>query len=641
MSRSSRRRGGPSRRQKALIRPSSDVLINPALEDTSAMGVRPGAARHRVLGESCAVELGQNRIVVAGLGFVVLFAVLGVRLAILAFTGAQDLSFLEARNEPDRPRGDIVDRRGQLLATDVTVYAAYADPARVWDNAETARQIASVLPDLEEEDLFKRLEQGGRFVWIARELTPRQRYEVHNLGLPGIAFKEERKRFYPHGPVAAHMLGHVTIDGLGVAGSELAFDEAIRNRTAADGPVSLAMDLRIQHIVHEELRSSLETFQAKAAVGLLLHVHTGEILAMVSLPSFDPNEAGDALDNALFNRATAGVYELGSTMKAFAVATALDTGVVTLKDGYDATKPIRVGRHTIRDFHAQRRYLTVPEIFLHSSNIGTARMVLDMEKGVQRQYLERFGLLSRLDVELPERAKPLVPQRWGELHRMTISFGHGLAISPLHLAVGGAALVNGGCRLQPTILPRARAPAPCERVISERTSAIVRNLMRSVVVDGTGGRADVDGYPVAGKTGTAEKASSGGYDRSRLLSSFLGVFPAGAPDYLVYVVLDEPKPTAETFNYATGGWTAAPTVRNIVKRAAPLLGIPPEPPTGPPEEPQAGSQADVVAPENHVGLNRRLRAAEASGSALGHREEKRVRPGVREGDHQAMAHATP
>ncbi len=556
--------------------PGPPIMINPALDQTLVLPASAGGRGIRHFGVDETVEAGRNRIVLIAVAFLALFAVLSVRLVGLAVSGARDHSYIKARSEPDLPRADIFDRRGTLVATDVQVFAAYADPSRIWDPREAADRIVGVLPRIDRDRLFERLSRKStRFVWIERELSPRERYEIHNLGLPGIAFMRERKRFYPHRHVLSHIIGYTTIDGRGIAGAELAFDSVIRGRTEADAPVRLSVDLRVQHAVHDELGQALERYQARSAAGLLLDAHSGEILSLVSLPDFDPNLPGEAERGQRFNRVVGGVYELGSTLKAFTIAAALDAGTVSLADGFDATHPIKLGRHQIRDFHAKRRYLTVPEIFRYSSNIGTAKMAIAMGLETQKDYLGRFGLLTRPDFELQETARPITPARWGELQRMTVSFGHGIAISPLQLSVGGAALVNGGCLPTPTLILAVRSEGPCARAISPVTSRIMLNLMRAVVVEGTGQRADVEGYPVAGKTGTAEKAKAGGYDERAILSSFMGVFPANNPAYVVLVVLDEPKPTEETFNFATAGWTAAPLVGRIVARVAPMLGVPP------------------------------------------------------------------
>ncbi len=558
-------------------------ILPPRAEDGSA-SVAPSAGEtiwalsgRETKRETRALAAGRNRIVLAAAGFMLLFGVLAVRLVGLALTGPDDLTFLRAAREPDHPRADIVDRNGMLLATDVTVWAAYADPSKVWDPEDTADQLAAKLPDVNRDRLAKRLSGTGRFVWIARELTPQDQFEIHNLGLPGIGFIEERKRFYPHGEAVAHVLGYVDVDGSGIAGAEKAFDQAIAGRTHADEPVALSIDLRVQHSLNNELANAMERFRAKGAAGVILDVETGEVLAMSSLPGFSPNALDAAGADNRFNRVTAGVYELGSTVKAFTVAAALDSHTVTLEDGYDATDPIQYGRFRIRDFHAKKRYLTVPEIFHYSSNIGSAKMAMDIGTETFKSYFARFGLLERPSFELRETAAPLLPARWGEIETMTVSYGHGLAISPLQLAVGAAALVNGGCLPRATVLKTAQTvPGPCDRVISEETSRTMRMLMRDVVERGTGKQADVEGYPVAGKTGSAEKAKRGGYDRRALISSFMGVFPAQDPRYLVLVLLDEPRGTKETHYFATGGWTAAPVVAQIVKRMAPMVGVTPQ-----------------------------------------------------------------
>ncbi|MFQ5346670.1 MAG: peptidoglycan D,D-transpeptidase FtsI family protein, partial [Rhodothalassiaceae bacterium] len=319
-------------------------------------------------------------------------------------------------------------------------------------------------------------------------------------------------------------------------------------------------------------------FRARAGGGLVLDVRTGEILAMASLPDFDPHNRPDSNDPALFNRMTMGVYELGSVFKTFTIAMALETGTVTLADGYDASEPIRVGRFLIRDDHPQGRYLTIPEIFVHSSNIGAAKLALDVGTDTERRFLDRLGLLRRASIELPEVGRPLLPDHWRELATMTIAYGHGIAVSPLQAATAFAAIVNGGYLTPATLI----AKDPGEEVnrvpiLSPATSARMRELLRLAVTEGTGRQADVPGYRVGGKTGTAEKPRQGGYAKSALLSSFIGVFPIDDPRYVVFVMLDEPQGTEATFHYASAGWTAAPTVAQIILRTAPLLGVQPAP----------------------------------------------------------------
>jgi cell division protein FtsI (penicillin-binding protein 3) len=334
----------------------------------------------------------------------------------------------------------------------------------------------------------------------------------------------------------------------------------------------------------------VQAFEAIGAVGMVMDVRTGEILALVSLPDFDPNHPGMAPADARFNRATLGTYEMGSTFKIFTIAGALDAGSTTMKGGYDATHPIKVGRFSIEDYHAKKRYLTTPEIFVHSSNIGSAKMAVDMGVSAHRHFLESLGFTAPAAIELPEVGAPLWPRQWREVNSMTIAFGHGMAVSPLQLVAATAAMVNGGVLHQPTLLRRETIDPQAPRVISPHTSADMRALLRMVVAEGTGKAADVPGYLVGGKTGTAEKSGAGGYQKKALLSSFIGAFPIHEPRYVVLAMIDEPKGNKETQGYATGGWVAAPAVSRIVKRIGPLMGVEPVPD----EAPQPKKQQHVT-----------------------------------------------
>ncbi len=423
-----------------------------------------------------------------------------------------------------------------------------------------------------------KLSSDRRFVWLKRSLTPREQQQVNSLGIPGVHFLDEWKRIYPQGSLTAHAVGFTDVDDRGIAGVERSFDDVLRGGRE---PLRLSIDLRVQHVVREELARQIATFGAIGGTGVVLDVDTGETIAMVSLPDFDPNVAGQMDPDSRFNRATLGVYEMGSTFKIFNTAMALDAGTVTMRGGYDATNPIRIARFTISDYHGKGRWLSVPEIFKYSSNIGSVKMAIDVGTEGQRDFLTRLGMLRETTIELPERGRPMIPSPWRPINTMTISFGHGLSISPMHLASGVAAIVNGGIRRPVTLLETA-VPSPGERVISERTSRDMRRLMRLVVEDGTGSKADSLGYIVGGKTGTAEKVGSGGgYKRKALMSSFVAAFPMHDPRYVVLVMVDEPKGTKETHGYATGGWVAAPAISRIVARAAPLLGVAPVDPESP------------------------------------------------------------
>jgi len=527
------------------------------------------------------IEASRNRVVAVAVGFALAFAVLGVRLV--------DLTLLEPGSEPrlstaagriSHERADIVDRNGALLAANLRTASVYADPQRVIDPTAAANNLAAIIAGLDPDDVYAKLTSKRRFVWIKRGLSPADQNAVHQLGIPGVAFQIEQRRLYPHGRLAGHVLGFTGIDNRGLAGVERNFDDqlSVPSRQRA-GALVLSIDHRVQFILEQEVAAVHERFKAKGAVGLVTDVITGEVLALASLPNFDPNNPGAASADGLFNRATLGTYEMGSTFKAFTVAMALDAGVADLQSRYDATQPLRVARFTIRDFHAQKKWLSVREVFIHSSNIGAAKIAMDVGTKRQQAYLRAFGMLSPERIELPEVGSPIVPKRWGDISTMTIGFGHGIAVSPIQLAGGIGALVNGGVRVPLTLLKRdPDADIPGHRVVSPKVSSHMRKLLRLVVDEGTGGRAAVAGYPVGGKTGSAEKPGVRGYRRKALISSFVGAFPIDAPRYLVLVMLDEPVGTKKTFGYATGGWTAAPTVGRVVERIAPLLGVEPEAP---------------------------------------------------------------
>lgn len=525
-----------------------------------------------------AVDTLRNRLLVIGIMFALAFIVVAGRLVDLAAIGPSRTPLLAQRASGPAGRADIFDRHGVILATSLPTASLYADPKEILDPEETTNKLARVLPGLDRERLLAKLTDDSRFEWIRRNLTPEEQFAVNRLGLPGLAFRSERRRVYPRGRAAAHIVGYTDIDGRGLAGIERSFDGPL----SRGKPVRLSIDLRIQHIVREELAATMREFRGVGGVGVVLDAATGELLASVSLPDFDPNDPGDASAEARFNRVVQGVYEMGSTFKLFTAAMALDSGVTTLEGGYDASKPIRVARYTIRDYHAENRWLSVPEILVHSSNIGAALMALDVGGPLQRKYLDRLGLLAPAAVELSEVGKPLKPAEWRDINTMTIGFGHGIAISPVQLVAAVAAVADGGVYRPPTVVHRDGPPLPGRRVISARTSRSIRALMRLVVLRGTGRKADVPGLRLGGKTGTAEKLVGGRYRRDKRISSFVGAFPINAPRYVVLMLVDEPKGTARTYNYATGGWVAAPAVGRVAARIAPLLGVEPVPgDTGP------------------------------------------------------------
>jgi cell division protein FtsI (penicillin-binding protein 3) len=472
-------------------------------------------------------------------------------------------------------RADITDRNGNVLATDLDAASLFVDARKVWDADEAATALTGVLPELDRVQLIRKLTSGQAFVWLQRDLNPRQQDAIHRLGFPFLGFRREPHRVYPHGRLAAHALGYVDTDNHGLAGVERGLDRTIADPRRLDESVRLSLDVRVQHALQDELMRAMETYQAIAATGVVMNVNTGEIAALASLPDFDPNDPLSSPPEARFNRATLGVYEMGSTFKTFTTAMVLDAGKATLKTTYDARRPLTFGRFKISDFHAQNRMLTTAEVFEHSSNIGSARMALAVGIEGHRAFLAKLGLLQPMRFEIAETSKPMVPARWGELQSVTISYGHGIAVNPVQVAAATSAIVNGGMLYQPTMMKIREGEAPKgARTISPETSEQMRGLLRHVVEKGTGGRADVPGYPVGGKTGTAEKPKAGGYAETSLLTSFVAVFPAHKPEYAALIILDEPKPNKDTHGYATAGWNAAPTASKVIARIAPLLNIP-------------------------------------------------------------------
>jgi cell division protein FtsI (penicillin-binding protein 3) len=525
------------------------------------------------------------RLGLAILIFAVGYAVIAGRLAMFAMAdnGAARRSYSADAVATARP--DILDRKGEILATDVRMPSLFGEPHRIIDVDEAVELLTAAVPDLDAVEVRERLSSKRRFVWLKREITAKQRSDIHRLGLPGIGFMHENKRVYPNGAQVSHLIGHVNVDNQGIAGIEKWLDGrgladlqmAGLARDRIQKPVELAVDLRVQHAMRDELIKAQTKFKAKAAAGLVLDVRSGEIVAMVSYPDYDPNNPREALDPTRINRLTTGVFEMGSTFKALTVAMALDSGKFNLHSMLDARAPLRYGRFTIHDYHAQRRVLSLPEVFTYSSNIGTARMALALGVEHHKRFLRKLGQLDRLRTELPESAEPLVPKRWGELNTVTIAFGHGLSVAPLQAMMAIGALMNGGHLIPPTFRKRSveEAMSLATQVIKPETSEKMRYLMRLNAEKGTAKKADVEGFYIGGKTGTSEKVVNGRYAKHKLLNSFTAVLPADKPQYMLLVMLDEPQAVPGTHGYATAGWNAAPTAGAIIARIAPLLGITP------------------------------------------------------------------
>ena len=529
---------------------------------------------------------GQNRIRLIAICFVGAFVAISGQLGKLTLWPKADDGKDRIAEEAPLPRPDIIDRNGVLLATDVAVASLYADPRKIIDVDEAVELLTATLPDLESRGLRAKLTQPNRaFTWLKRQVTPEERDAVYNLGIPGVGFVNERRRVYPQGRISSHVVGYVDVDTKGIAGIEKFLDDqgAIYTASLADPgehttqPAQMSIDIRVQAVLIDELSRAIEKFRAIAAGGIVLDITTGEVIALASLPDFNPNEEKKNFSKDQMNKMTSGVFELGSVIKAVTFAMAFDYGVANLQSRYDARFPLVIGNARINDFHAKRAILSVPDIFTKSSNIGTAKMALDVGIEGHQEFLRRVGLFDRLVTELPESARPLLPRRWSKLATATAAFGHGFAVQPLQGAAVVAGLLNGGHLMTPTLLKRSEdeAMAMARQIVKPETSEMMRYLFRLNATDGTAGKADVIGYRVGGKTGTAEKVVNGRYSKEKRLTSFIGAFPMDRPKYLLLVMIDEPKPTPETYGFATSGWNAVPAGGKIIERIAPMLGVSP------------------------------------------------------------------
>jgi cell division protein FtsI (penicillin-binding protein 3) len=518
--------------------------------------------------------------------FAIVYAVIAGRLVMFAVVGdSHGARRAAAQDAIATARPDIVDRNGEVPATDVKAPSLFGEPRRIIDKDEAIELLTATLPDLDTAEVRERLSSRKGFVWLKREITPLQQQEIHRLGVPGIGFLRENKRVYPSGPAVSHMIGLVNTDNQGIAGIEKWLDtnglaDLHRAGFATDRlqkPVELAVDLRVEHALRDELLKAKDKYKAKAASGLISNVKTGEIVAMVSLPDFDPNNPREAHDPDRINRLTTGVYEMGSTFKTLTLAMALDSGKANLTTMYDARMPLHYGKFAIHDSHSLGRFISLSEVFTFSSNIGAARVALGQGVEAHRAFLKKVGQLDRLRTELPESAMPIVPKRWGELNTITIAFGHGLSVAPLQAVMGINAMINGGYLIPPTFLKRSEeeAMAMAKRVVKKETSDKIRYLMRLNAEIGTAKQADVKGYYIGGKTGTAEKVVNGRYSKKQVLNSFTAILPADNPQYQVLVMLDEPKALPETHGFITSGWNAVPTGGKVIARVAPLLGLEP------------------------------------------------------------------
>ncbi len=578
--------------------PAGDSGPGPARTTVNADAlVRPpkrGERLQAILRDMFTTRLDKStaRLGLIAVAFVGLYGAIGGRLLYLGLKpDEQETVRSSTRNNISIARPTIVDRNGEMMATDIRTLSIFAEPHKIVDRDEAAELLNAVFPEMTGRELREKLSprRGGgrtRFAWIKREVSPAQWAQVHRLGIPGIGAIPENKRVYPNANVAAHVLGFADIDNVGIAGIEKWIDSQGLNDLKGAGfvveaqdlkPIQLSIDLRVTHAMRDEMLKAVNKYKAKAGAAALMDVNTGEIIAHVSLPDYDPNQPALAQNDKNINRLQVGVFEMGSTFKALTTAMALDSGKYNVNSTFDARAALRYGRFKIGDFRGKGRVLTLPEVFVYSSNIGTARMALGVGVEHHKAFLKKMGQLDRLITELPESSMPIVPRNWGELNTMTISFGHGLAVAPIQALAATAALVNGGMMLPVTYVKRTpeEARALGRRVIKPETSEAMRYVMRLNAEKGSAARANIPGYYVGGKTGTSEKVVRGRYSKEKVLNSFMAVMPSDKPRYLLLTMLDEPEAIPETMGQRTSGWNAAPTSGYIIERIAPMLDMTP------------------------------------------------------------------
>ncbi|QIE47254.1 penicillin-binding protein 2 [Pseudohalocynthiibacter aestuariivivens] len=536
----------------------------------------------------------ESRLLMLGAMFFCAFALIGGRMGLLAQSEPSEPRASAAGIDILAQRADIVDRHGRILATNFDTHSLYAQPQQMIEPERAAQKLVEIFPDLDQARLLKDFTGKRKFLWIKKKISPEQQQLVHDIGEPGLLFGPREMRLYPNGNLAAHVLGGAgfgregvhAAEVIGVAGIEKFFDERLRDPAYGGRPLELSLDLTVQAATERVLYGGMSIMNAKGAAAVLMDAHTGEVIAIASLPDFDPNDRprpltkGDAGDSPLFNRAVQGVYELGSTFKIFAVAQALELGLVNENTIIDTAGPMRVGGFPIGEFN-NKNYgkLSASDVIVKSSNRGTGRIALQIGPKRQQEFLKSLGFFEPTPLEIIEAGggKPLLPQRWTDLSTVTISYGHGLSSSPLHLAAGYAAIANGGRMIQPTLI-RRDAPQAGTRVMSENTAAAARRMLRNVVASpsGTASLGEVPGYAVGGKTGTADKPRPrGGYYEDKVIATFASIFPAHDPRYVLIVTLDEPVETSGSKPRRTAGWTAVPVAAEIITRVAPLLGLRP------------------------------------------------------------------
>ncbi|CDX26588.1 Peptidoglycan glycosyltransferase [Mesorhizobium plurifarium] len=524
----------------------------------------------------------RTRIVMTMAVFFTIYSTIAGRLVYLGLQNPDLSGGPESRVTASRP--DIVDRNGEVLATDIKTASLFAEPRRIVDADEAIEKLSTVLPEIDYEQTYRKLKSGAGFVWLQRQLTPKQQSDILALGIPGLGFRTEKRRFYPSGETSSYIVGLTNIDNQGISGMEKYIDEQGLSDLQASGlavardlkPVKLSIDLRVQHVVRDEIAAGLERYRALGAGAVVLNIKTGEVMAMASVPDFDPNNPYNAQEKDRLNRMSAGLYEMGSTFKSFTSAMALDSGKATMNSRFDASHPIRVGHQAIHDFHGKNRVLSLPEVFLYSSNIGSAREAELVGIEGHREFLHRLGILDRMQTELPEVARPTEPKVWKQVNSFTIAFGHGVSTTPLQAAVGCAALMQGYL-IEPTFLVRSEeeAMAVAKRVVSDKTVEGMRYLYTLNAEKGSARNARAPGYRVGGKTGTAEKVINGRYSKELNFNTFVAAFPMDDPQFLVFTIADAPHPEKPGMTDVAAN-NAGVMAGNIIRRSAAMLGVKPD-----------------------------------------------------------------
>lgn len=530
---------------------------------------------HTTKSLSWTFDIVRTRLLIVCCAFVLAFFVIVGRLFDVSLLQRGGGNFSHTKTSQENFRADIVDRHGELLATSLKTSSLYANARVVLDAKEAADKLMLVLPELNYKETLQRLQSGKGFVWLARHLTPQKQAELMRLGIPGIYFQQDERRVYPHGELFAHVLGYTDIDNHGLAGIERKFNDMLLLKS---DPLRLSLDIRVQHVLRDELLAGIDKYSAQGGAGLVMDVRTGEIIAMVSLPDFDPNQVGKmgAQKEGLFNRITLGTYEMGSGFKILNTALYLESGVGHVLTTFDVSAPLRIGRFKVTDFHPIHYPVTVAEILTESSNVGAAKMAIQVGPALQKAFFKKLGFFCSPSLEIPEIGAPLYPKEWSETTMKTAAYGYGIAVSPLQLVIAIAGVINDGMMRYPTLLKTDPGQLyKGVRVVSEKTSAIMRKLLYMVVAQGRGRKAQVKGYLVGGKSGTANTLERGSYKEGSNLTSFVGAFPMSQPQYILFVMIDRPQAIKETYGFNAAGWNAAPVSGKIIRRIAPLLQVVP------------------------------------------------------------------